>query len=43
MLDDGIDNMKKYIKMYNMGVPVPAVKMKMKVDGYDPSLLDEHI
>lgn len=29
----------KYRKMINVGVPQDAVKLKMKVDGYDPDLL----
>ena len=29
----------KYIKMTQVGVPVAAVKMKMKSEGVDPELL----
>jgi Subunit CCDC53 of WASH complex len=30
----------KYFKMMTMGVPVPAVKMKMANEGLNPDLLD---
>ncbi|XP_067945555.1 WASH complex subunit 3-like [Watersipora subatra] len=30
----------KFFKMLNMGVPPPAVKMKMKSEGFNPDLLD---
>ncbi|XP_012283817.1 WASH complex subunit 3 [Orussus abietinus] len=31
---------KKYFKFISIGVPKPAVKLKMQQDGLDPSLLD---
>ena len=31
----------KYFKMEKVGVPAPAIKGKMKVEGIDPSLLDD--
>jgi hypothetical protein len=35
--------MRKYVRMFNMGIPAPAVKIKMQSEGYDPSLLDVRI
>ncbi|XP_034950667.1 WASH complex subunit 3 [Chelonus insularis] len=32
---------RKYFKMVNVGVPKPAVKIKMAQEGLDPSLLDD--
>lgn len=34
------ENMKKYIKMAKLRIPVQAIKLKMQSEGYDPSLLD---
>ncbi|XP_045472106.1 WASH complex subunit 3 [Harmonia axyridis] len=31
----------KYFKMVQVGVPVQAVKLKMKADGFDPTILDQ--
>ncbi|XP_011307651.1 WASH complex subunit CCDC53 [Fopius arisanus] len=32
---------EKYFKLVNLGVPKPAVKLKMTQEGLDPSLLDD--
>jgi len=37
------DNLKKYIRMIKMGVPVPAVKLKMKAEGEDPDSIDKFL
>ncbi|XP_055386354.1 WASH complex subunit 3 [Condylostylus longicornis] len=31
---------RKYFKMLQFGVPIPAVKSKMEIDGFDPDILD---
>lgn len=31
---------KKYFKMIQFGVPVPAIKMKLQAEGIDPDILD---
>lgn len=31
---------KKYFKMLKVGIPAPAVKIKMKSEGFDANLLD---
>ncbi|CAG9335026.1 unnamed protein product [Blepharisma stoltei] len=37
------DNLKKYVRMVEVGVPRPAVKHKMAADGEDSSLLDKYL
>lgn len=34
------EEVQKYFKMVQVGVPVQAVKLKMERDGFDPTLLD---
>ncbi|CAG9312149.1 CCDC53 [Blepharisma stoltei] len=36
------ENLKKYVRMVDVGVPRPAVKHKMTADGEDPALLDKY-
>lgn len=31
---------RKYFKMLQFGVPAPAVKLKMKAEGFDPDVLE---
>ncbi|KAI5711285.1 hypothetical protein M8J76_002935 [Diaphorina citri] len=34
------EELKRFFKMVQFGVPVQAVKLKMKAEGFDPSLID---
>lgn len=42
-IDDDQPNIDKYLKMYKCGVPVQAIKNKMKIDKLDDSLLDKKL
>jgi hypothetical protein len=40
---NGSDRLWKYIRMLDIGVPIEAVKQKMKINGVTPIELDEHL
>jgi hypothetical protein len=40
---NGSGRLWKYIRMLNIGVPIEAVKQKMKINGVTPIELDEHL
>ena len=40
---NGSGRLWKYIRLLNIGVPIEAVKQKMKINGVNPIELDEHL
>lgn len=38
-----VENVKRFIKLINIGVPIPAIKVKMEAEGLDPNILDKYL